>query len=186
MLSLTKASSVACVLLACLTFSSIVQAYPVSTSDKETLSRSLDSRSPDPRMIPDSENRDLVNSLFNSLGFSALANLNHWKSDNEPDVIDDSNVPTRTETTKDNTVDDNGDIHTDNSREDKTDSDDDKDSDDSKDKEDDKDSSDKDSKNDTQLPNPATDPAGFVTALMQQIQHTFNEALDSSDEHTLN
>ncbi|PYI12613.1 hypothetical protein BO78DRAFT_465749 [Aspergillus sclerotiicarbonarius CBS 121057] len=179
MLSLTKASSVACALLACLTFSSIIQAYPVPASDKEAASRSLGSRSPDPRMIPDGEDRDLVNSVFNSLGFSDLTNLNHWKSDNEP-VIDDSNSPTRTETIQDNTVDDNGTIHTDDP------DDDDKDKDDDKNKGDKNSTENKDSQDDNQLPNPATDPTGFVTALMQQIQHTFNEALDSSDEHTLN
>ncbi|RAK95772.1 uncharacterized protein BO80DRAFT_429611 [Aspergillus ibericus CBS 121593] len=183
MFSLTKASSVACVLLACLTFSSITQALPVPASDKETASRLLGSRSPDARMIPNAEDRDLVTSLFNSLGFSDLADLNHWKSDNEP-VIDDSNSPDRTETTQDNTVDDNGTIRTDDPDSGDKDKDEDKNKGD-KDKGD-KNSTEKDSQNDGQLPNPATDPTGFVTALMQKIQHTVNEALDSSDEHTLN
>ncbi|BCR97457.1 uncharacterized protein AKAW2_30776A [Aspergillus luchuensis] len=166
-----KTPSVTCMVLTFLTFSSLTLAYPVSTS-KDVVSRAVSSRSPDPRMIPqadtpDDENSDLIDTLFDSIGLHDLTKLNHWKSDNEPaksdqpDVIDDSNSPTKTVTSQNNDVDQDDDKATDNGKDTK-----------------------KNSKGNT-LPNPASDASGFAKALMQKIQDAVKDALDSSDEHTL-
>ncbi|GAA89541.1 similar to An08g02170 [Aspergillus luchuensis] len=184
-----KTPSVTCMVLTFLTFSSLTLAYPVSTS-KDVVSRAVSSRSPDPRMIPqadtpDDENSDLIDTLFDSIGLHDLTKLNHWKSDNEPaksdqpDVIDDSNSPTKTVTSQNNDVDQDDDKATDNGKDTKKVADDstsqnyEKYSDNSK-----------NSKGNT-LPNPASDASGFAKALMQKIQDAVKDALDSSDEHTL-
>ncbi|OJI90717.1 hypothetical protein ASPTUDRAFT_62735 [Aspergillus tubingensis CBS 134.48] len=186
----TKTPSVTCMVLTFLTFSSLTLAYPVSTSKKDVVSRAVSSRSPDPRMIPqadtpDDENSDLIDTLFDSIGLHDLTKLNHWKSDNEPDksdqpdVIDDSNSPTKTVTSQNNDVNQDDDKATDNGKDsnkvadDSTSQDYEKYSDNSK-----------NSKGNT-LPNPASDASGFAKALMQKIQDAVKDALDSSDEHTL-
>ncbi|PWY81931.1 hypothetical protein BO70DRAFT_396715 [Aspergillus heteromorphus CBS 117.55] len=191
-------ASMASFLLACMAFSSITQAYPVPASQKAS---ALTPRSP--REMPNSNSNDLVSSLFNTVGLSDLNKLNHWKEDNEsddqssnqPDVIDDSKSATPTQTEQNNTDDKAGDVQTT-----------------AGDKEEKRKptpshvshasatpsatpgtASPKTNKNnkgekddENRFPNPAQNPAGFVSALMRQLQHTIDEALDSKDEHTLN
>ncbi|CAK45263.1 hypothetical protein An08g02170 [Aspergillus niger] len=190
----SKTPSVTCMVLTFLTFSSLALAYPVPTSNKHNVSRAVSSRSPDPltlspqRMIPqaatpDDENSDLIDTLFDSIGLHDLTKLNHWKSDNEPDVIDDSNSPTKTVTSQNNDVNQEDDDETDNGKD--TNKDTDKVADDSTSNDNKKDSDDGKSSKGGRLPNPAADPSGFVKALMENIQDAFKDAVDSSDEHTL-
>ncbi|GKZ27160.1 hypothetical protein AbraIFM66951_003875 [Aspergillus brasiliensis] len=195
-----KTPSVTCMVLTFLTFSSLTLAHPVPSSNKHNVSRAVSSRSPDPRMIPQADapednNNDLISALFDSVGLDEVAKLNHWKSDNEPDtVIDDSNSPQKTVTTENDDVDKEDDKETNNGQ--ATDKDQNKDTEkkaddktsnnDTTQSNNNKDSDDNQSNKGGKLPNPTTDPSGFVKALMENIQHAFKNAVDSSDEHTLN
>ncbi|KAE8144603.1 hypothetical protein BDV25DRAFT_145458 [Aspergillus avenaceus] len=97
MASHIRPSSLVCLVLAILAFSSINHAQPISKSLEP---RVLEARSPEPRMIPGSD--DIVGDVLNRIGLEHLAKLNHWKENQDPDVIDDSHSATPTNTTHDN------------------------------------------------------------------------------------
>ncbi|PYH46233.1 uncharacterized protein BP01DRAFT_26155 [Aspergillus saccharolyticus JOP 1030-1] len=80
---LAKTSSLACFLIACLFFSSLIQALPVPGSKAPAGVTSLAARSP--REIPsDSDDNGILNGLLEALGLPNLTKLNHWKDLNEP------------------------------------------------------------------------------------------------------
>ncbi|PYH90302.1 hypothetical protein BO71DRAFT_412695 [Aspergillus ellipticus CBS 707.79] len=107
-------SSMVC-LLACLTISSIVEAYPVTAPEKARPTGLLSPR----REVPNSNSGDLIGGLLDTIGLSDLDKLNHWKSDNEdsgsdaqPEVIDDSQSATPTQTENNNANNKEGDVQT--------------------------------------------------------------------------
>ncbi|PLB39985.1 uncharacterized protein BDW47DRAFT_102052 [Aspergillus candidus] len=94
MARITKAVSRLCVcLVAFLALSLLSETRPIASVAREGL-RSLDARSPDPRMIPGTG--DLLGDIFRKVGLDSLARLNkleNWKqNNNDPDVIDGSNI----------------------------------------------------------------------------------------------
>ncbi|OJK00407.1 hypothetical protein ASPACDRAFT_1855982 [Aspergillus aculeatus ATCC 16872] len=82
---LAKASSLACFLIACLFFSSVIQALPVPGSNTPSGVSSMALAARSPREIPDSdEEKGLVNGLLEAIGLPSLTKLTHWKATTEP------------------------------------------------------------------------------------------------------
>ncbi|KAH8425854.1 uncharacterized protein LDX57_003598 [Aspergillus melleus] len=89
MVSFIRPSSfIGLLVLTCLVLSSVSNSHPLLR------------RSPSPANYPGSD--DIVSDILSGLGFENLAKLNHWKSWQDPDVIDDSNSTTPTSTEHEN------------------------------------------------------------------------------------
>ncbi|PLB43873.1 hypothetical protein P170DRAFT_480822 [Aspergillus steynii IBT 23096] len=76
--------------MTCLVLSSLSYSHPLPHPG------SIQPRSPSPANYPGSD--DIVSDVLSSLGFTHLAKLNHWKSWQDANVIDDSNSTTPTST----------------------------------------------------------------------------------------
>ncbi|PYI35235.1 hypothetical protein BP00DRAFT_268988 [Aspergillus indologenus CBS 114.80] len=82
---LAKVSSLACFLIACLFFSSIIQALPVPGSNTPSGVSSIGVAARSPREIPNSdEETGLLNGLLEAIGLPSLSKLTHWKDTAEP------------------------------------------------------------------------------------------------------
>ncbi|RAH81538.1 hypothetical protein BO86DRAFT_410109 [Aspergillus japonicus CBS 114.51] len=82
---LAKVSSLACCLIACLFFSSIIQALPVPGSNPPSGVSSIGLAARSPREIPNSdEEQGLLNGLLEAIGLPSLSKLTHWKDTAEP------------------------------------------------------------------------------------------------------
>ncbi|PYH87298.1 hypothetical protein BO82DRAFT_428046 [Aspergillus uvarum CBS 121591] len=99
---LAKVSSMACFLIACLFFSSVIQALPVPGSDTPSGVSSIALAARSPREIPNSdEEKGLLNGLLEAIGLPNLSKLTHWKDIAEPQ----SSHPEDTDDTDDSDVD---------------------------------------------------------------------------------
>ncbi|RAH74055.1 uncharacterized protein BO66DRAFT_459788 [Aspergillus aculeatinus CBS 121060] len=82
---LAKASSLACFLIACLFFSSVIQALPVPGSNTPSGVSPMALAARSPREIPNSdEEKGLLNGLLEAIGLPSLSKLSHWKATTEP------------------------------------------------------------------------------------------------------
>ncbi|PLN81518.1 hypothetical protein BDW42DRAFT_168902 [Aspergillus taichungensis] len=151
----TKAVSRLCVcIVAFLALSPLSETRPIASIARDG-SRSLDARSPDPRMIPGTD--DLLGSIFTKAGLDGLARLNKlnkWKQkNNDPIVIDGSNVTQPIVTSHD----DNKSAYMQTTPKEEH----------------------------SDMPDPSKQPVQFLGAIVDTLSHELGEALHSSDEVTL-
>ncbi|KAL5357035.1 hypothetical protein BJX96DRAFT_172157 [Aspergillus floccosus] len=162
--------SLICLALSLLALSSINSAYPIQGSNKpNAASRSLSPRSPNPRLMPatdsdsdsghkyDDMRGDFFTNLLSALGLQELSNLNHLENWKDETQPADS---------KKNTDRDDKSSPTENTTTRAPDS--------------------VEHGKEDALRNPVKDPLGYASDILDLISGEIKEAIDSSDERTLN
>ncbi|EAU38862.1 predicted protein [Aspergillus terreus NIH2624] len=167
-MSVTKPISLICLVLSLLALSSVSSAYPIQRSNEPNVaSRSLSLRSPNPRLMPaddsdsgqkyDDVRGDFFTHLLSALGLEELSNLNHLE--NWKDETQPADPKKNTDRNDKASPTENTTTHAPDSFE--------------HDKEE-------------ALRSPVKDPLGYASDLLDLVSGEIKEAIDSSDERTLN